>query len=88
VVIHNFRVLEVPIGGFDQRLSTSVLLPPCFPRISNRSTAPGASAPHRFWSSHDKAHLPAKYASSRQEAWLPRPHGYPCRTCSSLCSPR
>ena len=57
------------------------------PVFLNRSTAPGASAPHRFWSSHDKAHLPAKYASPRQEAWLPRPHGYPRRTRSSLCSP-
>ncbi len=41
-----------------------------------------------FWSSHDKAHFPAKYASPRQEAWLPRPHGYPCRPRSPICSPR
>jgi len=34
VVIHTFKVEEGPIGEFDQRLSTSVLLPPCFPRIS------------------------------------------------------
>ena len=47
-----------------------------------------AIQPTTFWSSHDKAHLSAKYASPRQEAWLPRPHGYTCRTRSSLCSPR
>ena len=54
----------------------------------------GPPGPGNFYSldegvrPHDKAHLPTKYTSSRQEAWFPCTHGHTCRSCCSRSSSR